>query len=952
MEATLNQIIPMNDILTQCLLPQIEILETDGLVVCFPSSSKQMIAKSPSDFDTCRQQNQTTEAAGMGGGSITSPSFTSEEESSEDQDFQNSYKADGEVVFGELDQVGSRFSSSSTLEFEADRRKKYRVYNEILQSYDQLHVRSESLNEAKRKVLSYYPGAWIGNMGCMKLNDYDVPETTTLVLIGPKGCGKSSLVNRISRAIEADKFAPERAQVSYNSSVRDGTCFLQEYMVPRGSTSFCLYDTRSLCDDPTDNIDMITNWMTEGVCHGELVLRKSDVPSLRSMMKCSTQEKNCQSSKIRMVNFVIFVVDGIAVLKSMEGDGTGITKYMQTISTVFNCPYLSFKDDKPVVVVTHGDLLSIADRVWVRVHLGELLGIPPAKQIFDIPGNSDAATELTIVDMLRYSLEHADRNLPLRIVESSYHTFHQEANLCNKSEEEKKTDEGKKQDKESSSQTNHREGNIQNKLGKGKKADKVDIMFGICVLSCVIFGLVVAVFLIKDESESHINCLQNNEVKDSKHIQELARRIEDEDGAKGSHIVLRNMDTNDRGVKWPGCCMEIIGNQSEEEEKAENKNEEYGKVSGENEEYRKVSGKRNHVAAIGLHYASIPEFLGDQERVEGIVELARRIRDEDGAAGSHNVQRNADSIERGAKLPGRAMEKIIIVTQTEEREKAENKNQEYTKISGERNHVAALGLDYASVQKFFGDQKRVEGNLELARRIKDEDGATGSHIVQRNAEMNERGDKLPERAMGKIIIGNQSAEREKAENKHREHTRVSGEENHDAAIGLDFASAQEFFGDQQRVEGIVGLARSIKDEDGATESYIVQTNTDTNERGAELPGRAMEEKITGNQSKEMEKAENMNEEYMKVNGERNHVAVIDLDSASVQEFFGNQKSFGWTAQSVEKKDVGNQMNSKKKMKHKENDCKRDKDKANDYKKKHKSKGKDGDKKKKKKEKMK
>jgi hypothetical protein len=40
-----------------------------------------------------------------------------------------------------------------------------------------------------------------------------------------------------------------------------------------------------------------------------------------------------------------------------------------------------------VVVVTHGDLLSLNDRARVRVHLGELLGIPPAKQIFDIPGD-------------------------------------------------------------------------------------------------------------------------------------------------------------------------------------------------------------------------------------------------------------------------------------------------------------------------------------------------------------------------------------------------------------------------------------------------------------------------------------------------------------------------------------------------------------------------------------
>ena len=44
-------------------------------------------------------------------------------------------------------------------------------------------------------------------------------------------------------------------------------------------------------------------------------------------------------------------------------------------------------DDKPVIVVTHGDLLSLGDRARVRVYLGEKLGVPPAKQIFDIPGN-------------------------------------------------------------------------------------------------------------------------------------------------------------------------------------------------------------------------------------------------------------------------------------------------------------------------------------------------------------------------------------------------------------------------------------------------------------------------------------------------------------------------------------------------------------------------------------
>lgn len=44
-------------------------------------------------------------------------------------------------------------------------------------------------------------------------------------------------------------------------------------------------------------------------------------------------------------------------------------------------------DDKPVIVVTHGDLLALSDRVRVRVYLGELLGIPPRTQIFDIAGD-------------------------------------------------------------------------------------------------------------------------------------------------------------------------------------------------------------------------------------------------------------------------------------------------------------------------------------------------------------------------------------------------------------------------------------------------------------------------------------------------------------------------------------------------------------------------------------
>lgn len=362
------------------------------------------------------------------GGDIFS---SSEEESSLEQDFPKlsfqipnylrdvlSMKVeDGKVneehgsVFGEYGDLDRQFSSTS-LNSDAHQRMTQRVYKEILLSYGDLRSRSGGLEEAKSKILSYTPGAWIEKVSGTKLSDYDVPKTTTLILIGPKGSGKSSLVNRISRVFKDDKSASDRAQVSFNSSVSDGTYFLQEYMIPRGSTSFCLYDTRSLSSDSSDNIKMLERWLTKGVCHGELVIRDSDGLNLRTRMKSKARWIGYDASKVRMVNFVIYVVNGLSVLKALDSKEAEDKHYTQLVASTFNSPYLSFKDDKPVIAVTHGDLLSLSDRARIRVHLGELLGIPPAKQIFDIPESYDPATDWTIVDMLRYSLEHADRNIP------------------------------------------------------------------------------------------------------------------------------------------------------------------------------------------------------------------------------------------------------------------------------------------------------------------------------------------------------------------------------------------------------------------------------------------------------------------------------------------------------------------------------------------------------------
>lgn len=290
------------------------------------------------------------------------------------------------------------------------------IGEEILQCCDELEIHSNDLKRAKRRILRYRPGAWIEKVGGLKTRDYDVPDTTCLLLVGPSGSGKSCLINRISKVFEDDKFAPARAQESYNSLMGDGTYYLQEYMIPRHSNSICLYDTRSLSDDSdkAENIRMLKGWMTKGVHHGELVVRNTDNQGLRKSLKVKALKEGYFSSKTRKVNFVIYVVNGLLVLKAMENAGALETQYIETIVSTFNCPFLSFKDDKPVLVFTHGDLLSLSERDLVRAHLGRILGIPPTKQIFDIPDCDCPATESAIIGMLRYSLEHADRNFPQR----------------------------------------------------------------------------------------------------------------------------------------------------------------------------------------------------------------------------------------------------------------------------------------------------------------------------------------------------------------------------------------------------------------------------------------------------------------------------------------------------------------------------------------------------------
>ncbi|CAN4101335.1 unnamed protein product [Withania somnifera] len=299
-------------------------------------------------------------------------------------------------------------ASSSILD-EVNKKRIRNVYMDVFKSYEEVQVHSDDLKEVKNKILSYTPGSRIEEVGGMKVSDYNIPKKTTLLLIGPRGSGKSSLVNKISRVFDEDPFTPERAQVSYSSD-GDGTYFLREYAIPRGSSSLCLYDTRGLSDDLSENKKMVKCWMKKGVRHGELITRGSDDAHLKAK---AHRNRYC-AVETNVVNCVIFVVSAVQMLQLMDSGNETKIQQTQAVATTFNYPLLSFKDEKPIVVLTHGDLLSLSDRTRIRMYLGQLLAIHPKKQIFDIPESDDLGTTLAILNMLRHCLELADKNLPFK----------------------------------------------------------------------------------------------------------------------------------------------------------------------------------------------------------------------------------------------------------------------------------------------------------------------------------------------------------------------------------------------------------------------------------------------------------------------------------------------------------------------------------------------------------
>ncbi|KAJ4752651.1 P-loop containing nucleoside triphosphate hydrolases superfamily protein [Rhynchospora pubera] len=241
------------------------------------------------------------------------------------------------------------------------------------------------LNSRDFFVRRYKPGYFIDDEA--RDEKFEIPETTTLLLIGDPGKGKALLVSQIKSVFDDIWSTP--APDDFNMTPGWGT--LQEHMILKDSTSICVFYTPCWPDFFEENHTILQDWMKNGVCHGNSKLKLS-------------------LNKRRMVNYVILNLDAVSILESIDRKDD---RYMDMVHDTFNYPFLSFRGNRPAVVVTNGDRLSSAELSSVLDFIKELLGIP-LYQIFCIPGIDDYHTELNIVALLRYCLEKADQGLPLK----------------------------------------------------------------------------------------------------------------------------------------------------------------------------------------------------------------------------------------------------------------------------------------------------------------------------------------------------------------------------------------------------------------------------------------------------------------------------------------------------------------------------------------------------------
>ncbi|KAL1548151.1 hypothetical protein AAHA92_16424 [Salvia divinorum] len=274
-------------------------------------------------------------------------------------------------------------------------------------------VSVEGFDDFRHKLLSYRAGDLWLPVGGIKKEDMDIPAVITILLTGLVGSGKSSLINLMYSVLGRSGLIPF-AQTSGESSSYT-TMFLEEHNVLRSPRSgLCVYDTRGFDQIRIDEgIDEVSTWMTAGVRHNQPCYRSGDD---RKFMR-----SNSSRYVKRRVNCVIVVADLLLIHEAFK---SGDYKSIEALKSLFHLDCIKNLNENPILILTHGDILSAEDRIGARLKICEYLGIPETSGAYDVAcltekgilvEDCDPVTAFALTEAVYRALLQSDRShLPKR----------------------------------------------------------------------------------------------------------------------------------------------------------------------------------------------------------------------------------------------------------------------------------------------------------------------------------------------------------------------------------------------------------------------------------------------------------------------------------------------------------------------------------------------------------
>ncbi|MCL7044967.1 hypothetical protein MKW94_008838 [Papaver nudicaule] len=271
-------------------------------------------------------------------------------------------------------------------------------------------IATEGLDDLRHKLLSYKSGDFWLPTGGIKKEEMEISPIITILLVGFSGAGKSSIVNLMYSVLGRSGLIPFTQTSGVSSEYT--TMFMEEHNVLRSMRSgFCVYDSRGLdYNQLGESLQVLDNWMVSGVHHHQLCRR----PGIEESLPVPIMPSTTRFTR-RRVNCPMVVVNIAEIYKALlKGD----SKPLESTKELFHSPSLRKSNENPILIMTHGDKLTVEERIDGRIKICEFLGVSETSGAYDIvcltehgilAEESDPITAYALTEAMYRALIYSDR---------------------------------------------------------------------------------------------------------------------------------------------------------------------------------------------------------------------------------------------------------------------------------------------------------------------------------------------------------------------------------------------------------------------------------------------------------------------------------------------------------------------------------------------------------------